>query len=208
VLGWEGDEDGIARRAGHARAVLRRAGGLSLGRGPGEAWAAGRYAAPYLRDVLLDRGVMVETLETATQWSRLLELHGAVAGALRQALEGRGTPPLVACHVSHVYPSGASLYFTFLARQEEGAELEQWEAAKRAASDAIAARRATITHHHAIGRDHLPWMAAEVGPVGVDALRALKAQLDPAGIMNPGKLVPPAPGRPRRARRPRSTTRV
>jgi alkyldihydroxyacetonephosphate synthase len=195
VVGWEGDEDGIARRAGHARALLRRCGGAALGRGPGEAWAASRYQAPYLRDALLDRGVMVETLETATQWSQLLELHAAVGAALRQALEARGTPPLLACHVSHLYPTGASLYFTFLARQEEGAELAQWAAAKRAAGEAIAARRATITHHHAIGRDHLPWMEAEVGEVGLDALRALKYQLDPAGIMNPGKLVPPAPER-------------
>ena len=191
IVGWEGDEDAIARRAGQAGALLRRADGLALGRSPGRAWAAGRYAAPYLRDALLDRGVMVETLETATRWSGLLDLHDAVAGVLNQALAARGTPALVACHVSHLYPSGASLYFTFLARQEEGAELEQWEAAKHAASDAIVARGATITHHHAVGRDHLPWMEAEVGPLGLDALRAVKGQLDPAGIMNPGKLLPP-----------------
>ena len=94
------------------------------------------------------------------------------------------------CHVSHLYPTGASLYFTFLARQQEGAELEQWEAAKRAAGDAIVAQGATITHHHAIGRDHVPWMRAEVGEGGLDALRAVKRELDPAGIMNPGKLLP------------------
>jgi alkyldihydroxyacetonephosphate synthase len=206
ILGWEGDEDGIARRAGHAGALLRRSGGLPLGRSPGRAWAAGRYAAPYLRDALLDRGVMVETLETATQWSHLLDLHDAVAGALHESLAARGTPALVACHVSHLYPSGASLYFTFLARQEEGAELEQWGAAKRAAGDAIVAQRATITHHHAVGRDHLPWMEAEIGPVGLEALRAAKANLDPAGIMNPGKLLPPKPGRRRRARKPKART--
>jgi alkyldihydroxyacetonephosphate synthase len=204
ILGWEGDEDGIARRAGHAGALLRRAGGLPVGRSPGRAWAASRYAAPYLRDALLDRGVMAETLETATQWSRLLDLHDAVSGALHEALAARGTPALVACHVSHLYPSGASLYFTFLARQEEGAEREQWAAAKRAASDAIVAHRGTITHHHAVGRDHVPWMEEEIGPLGLEALRAAKAQLDPAGIMNPGKLLPPNPGRRRRARKPKA----
>jgi alkyldihydroxyacetonephosphate synthase len=94
------------------------------------------------------------------------------------------------CHVSHLYRSGASLYYTFLARQEEGAEMEQWRAAKTAASEAIAAEGATITHHHAIGKDHLPWMRAEVGDLGVQALRAVKERLDPAGIMNPGKLIP------------------
>ena len=119
-----------------------------------------------------------------------MELHQAVREALREALSAHGTPPLVMCHVSHLYPSGASLYFTFIARAQEGAELDQWAAAKRAASDAIAAQGATITHHHAIGRDHLPWMRAEVGDVGLDALRAVKQRLDPTGVMNPGKLLP------------------
>ena len=132
---------------------------------------------------------MVETLETAGSWSGLADLRAAVDGALRQSLTDRGTPPLVMCHVSHLYPSGASLYFTFLARQEEGAELEQWSAAKSAASEAIVKSGGTITHHHAVGRDHLPWMRDEVGDVGIGLLRAAKRELDPTGIMNPGKLV-------------------
>jgi alkyldihydroxyacetonephosphate synthase len=190
VAGWEGEEELVAARAARTGALLRRGGGLALGRSPGEAWAASRYDGPYLRDALLDHGVLVETLETAAQWSGLLELYGAVRAGLREALGSRGTPPLVMCHVSHLYPSGASLYFTFLARAQEGQELAQWEAAKRAAGDAIAAQGATITHHHAVGRDHLPWMEAEVGTTGLAALGAVKEELDPAGIMNPGKLVP------------------
>ena len=94
------------------------------------------------------------------------------------------------CHISHLYPSGASLYFTFLARQEAGNELEQWHAAKVAAGEAIVAGGGTITHHHAVGRDHLPWMRAEVGDVGLEVIRAAKERLDPAGVMNPGKLLP------------------
>jgi alkyldihydroxyacetonephosphate synthase len=133
---------------------------------------------------------MVETLETATTWTRLHELHTAVAAALRGAMAERGTPALVGAHVSHVYPAGASLYFTWMARQEQGAELEQWRAAKSAAMDAIVAHGGTITHHHAVGRDHTPWMTAEVGELGVETLRAVKERLDPAGIMNPGKLLP------------------
>jgi alkyldihydroxyacetonephosphate synthase len=190
ILGWEGTEDDVVRRASRTGAMARRSGGLPLGRSPGESWAAGRFAGPYLRDDLLSLGVMVETLETATSWTKLPDLHAAVGDALRGVLGARGTPPLVMCHVSHLYPSGASLYFTFLARQEEGAELDQWAAAKRAAGDAIVAQGATITHHHAIGRDHLPWMQAEDGPLGLAALRAVKRELDPAGIMNPGKLLP------------------
>jgi alkyldihydroxyacetonephosphate synthase len=146
-----------------------------------------------MRDELLDRGVLVETLETATSWSGLDALYRGVAGALRESLGARGTPPIVMCHVSHLYRSGASLYFTFFARQQAGEELEQWRAAKKAASDAIVANGGTITHHHAIGRDHVPWMRAEVGETGIELLRATKERLDPAGIMNPGKLLPNRP---------------
>jgi alkyldihydroxyacetonephosphate synthase len=193
ILGYEGDEQEVVHRKGRAARLVRAAGGLALGTAPGRAWLRGRYAAPYLRDELLDHGVMVETLETAGTWSRRAELHGAVRTALSGTLEERGTPPIVMCHISHLYPSGCSLYFTFFAKREEGAELEQWRAAKSAACDAIVSAGGTITHHHAIGRDHVPWMEAEVGARGLDLLRAAKATLDPAGVMNPGKLLPAGP---------------
>jgi alkyldihydroxyacetonephosphate synthase len=189
IIGFEGHEEDVERRRRHTSGLLRAGGAVSLGRRPGEAWLRGRYAGPYLRDELLDRGVMVETLETATTWANLESLRAAVGGALRSALGQRGTPPLVMCHVSHLYPSGASLYFTFLARQEEDA-LTQWRAAKTVASEAIVAGGGTITHHHAVGRDHRPWMRAEVGELGIELIRATKERLDPAGIMNPGKLLP------------------
>jgi alkyldihydroxyacetonephosphate synthase len=190
ILGFEGEADETLDRANRARSLLRSAGGLRLGKRPGAAWERQRYRGPYLRDELLDRGVMVETLETATTWSNLDNLYGAVRNALTTSLTGRGTPPLVMCHVSHLYPSGASLYFTFIAAQERGREIEQWRAAKSAASDAIVAAGGTITHHHAIGTDHAPWMRAEVGDLGIELLRAAKERLDPRGVMNPGKLIP------------------
>jgi alkyldihydroxyacetonephosphate synthase len=190
ILGFEGSERELAARRGPALELVRRHGGLPVGRSPGEAWRAQRFAAPYLRDELLTHGVMVETLETATRWSQLLELYREVSRAIAGALAAQGTPGLVMCHVSHLYETGASLYFTFLARQREGRELAQWQAVKRAAGDAIVGHGGTITHHHAVGRDHTPWMEREIGEHGVQALRALKAQLDPTGIMNPGKLLP------------------
>ncbi len=190
ILGFEGEVDEALDRANRARTILRSAGGLRLGSRPGAAWEHQRYRAPYLRDELLDRGVMVETLETATTWTNLHRLYEAVGAALRESLGERGTPPLVLCHVSHLYPAGASLYFTFMAAQQRGQELEQWRAAKTAASDAIVAASGTITHHHAIGIDHAPWVAREVGETGVELLRAAKARLDPRGVMNPGKLLP------------------
>jgi alkyldihydroxyacetonephosphate synthase len=116
---------------------------------------------------MLDRCMLVDTLETAGQWSRLMDLYTAVRRALKDALEQRDTPPLVMCHISHLYPNGASLYFTFLARQERGAELEQWRAAKSAATDAIVAAGGTITHHHAVGLEHAPWLPQEIGGLGV-----------------------------------------
>jgi alkyldihydroxyacetonephosphate synthase len=194
IVGWEDASDAAVRRRRAASArTLRAHGALALGTPVGRAWEHGRFHAPYLRDELLAHGVMVETLETATTWDLLLELHGAVAGALSRALRERGTPPVVMGHVSHVYRAGASLYFTFVARQQAGEELAQWHAAKAAASDAILAHGGTITHHHAVGRDHAPWLGGEVGELGIELLRAAKATLDPAGIMNPGKLVDPAP---------------
>jgi alkyldihydroxyacetonephosphate synthase len=189
IVGFEGTADDVERRRVRTASLLRAGGGITLGRRPGELWLRSRYAGPYLRDELLDRAVLVDTLETAASWSDLDALYRATGEALRSSLAGRGTPPFVMCHVSHLYRSGASLYFTFMARQEEDA-LGQWRAAKAAASEAIVAAGGTITHHHAVGRDHAPWMRAEVGEMGLELIRAAKQRLDPAGIMNPGKLLP------------------
>ena len=189
IVGFEGGEEDVERRRLRAGALLRAGGGLRLGRQPGEAWLRGRYSGPYLRDELLGRGLLVETLETATTWSGLEALYEAVRVALHRSLGEAGTPALVMCHVSHLYRSGASLYFTFIARQADDT-LAQCRAAKTAASEAIVASGGTITHHHAVGRDHAPWMRAEVGELGLELIRAAKERLDPAGIMNPGKLLP------------------
>ena len=190
IAGFEGAEEAVARRRALTVRALRAGGAAYLGQAAGRSWEHGRYQGPYLRDTLMGMGAMVETLETSHTWSRLGELHRAVAGAIRGALDQQGTPGIVWCHLSHAYADGASLYFTFVARRREGAEIEQWRRVKQAASEAIVACGATITHHHAVGRDHASYMEAEVGKTGLDVLRAVKAELDPAGIMNPGKLLP------------------
>jgi alkyldihydroxyacetonephosphate synthase len=187
VCGWEGERDDVSRRRGISQARLRLGGAVPLGRSAGNSWYRNRYGGPYLRDELMNLGVLVETLETAHTWSRLDELYRAVGDALRRAL---GERSIVMCHVSHAYADGASLYFTFLTRARPGEELDQWRVAKAAACEAIVGAKGTITHHHAVGRDHAPYMRAEVGELGLDALRAVKERLDPAGIMNPGKLLP------------------
>ncbi len=189
ICGWEGDAESVDRRRALSLASMRR-DLVPIGESPGRAWEHGRYEGPYLRDELMDLGYFVDTLETSHIWSRLGELYASVGTAIERVLAAGGTPAIVNCHLSHAYRDGASLYFTFVSRARPGEELEQWREAKTAASEAIAACGATITHHHAIGRDHVPYMSAEVGEVGLEALSALKDRLDPAGIMNPGKLLP------------------
>ena len=186
---FEGSKEHVESRHAETRAVMTAHGGTSLGEAPARAWEHGRFNAPYLRDSLLSAGALCETLETATNWSNIPALKSAVTEALTTALAETGTPALVLCHISHVYPTGASLYFTVVAGQR-GNPIEQWRKAKTAASDAMMRTGATITHHHAVGADHRPWMRDEVGDLGVQVLRAVKATLDPAGILNPGKLIP------------------
>ncbi|OLT26812.1 flavoprotein [Nocardiopsis sp. CNR-923] len=189
VLGFEGSEADVAARSAAVREVLTAAGGTPLGADPVAHWRENRFSAPYLRDTLLSSGFLAETLETAAAWSDLLPLYGAVAGALTRELDGDEGGAAVMCHVSHTYPTGASLYFT-VATAAGAAPLDRWDRAKRAASEAIVAHGGTITHHHAVGTDHRPWMGAEIGPLGGDVLRAVKAALDPVGVLNPGKLIP------------------
>jgi alkyldihydroxyacetonephosphate synthase len=190
IVGFEGDEESTARRRALTVRALRQGGAAYLGQAAGRAWEHGRYRGPYLRDTLMEMGAMVETLETSHTWSRFGELHEAVAAAIRNSLAAQGTPGLVFCHLSHAYADGASLYFTFISRARRGAELEQWAEVKRAACEAIVAHGGTITHHHAVGRDHAPYMEAEVGSSGLNVLQAVKEELDPEDVMNPGKLIP------------------
>ena len=194
ILGWE-DEDryGVAHRSAATLRALRSAAPVRLGRPPGEAWRHGRFSGPRQRDALLDAGVCVETLETATRWSQLGALRGAVTGALKDALTEPGRTPVVMCHVSHAYETGASLYFTVLLPRDHSDPAGQWQRAKQAACEAISGGDGplgTISHHHAVGVDHAPYLAGEIGDIGIDVLRAIKKTVDPTGILNPGKLLP------------------
>ncbi|MGY2701086.1 FAD-binding oxidoreductase [Nocardioides sp. HB32] len=186
ITGYEGEPAAVEAKRAAVTAVLSGLGGTAAGTAPGEKWSSGRFDAPYLRDSMLDAGVLVETLETATFWSNVERLYADVKAALTGAL---GDPAIVLCHISHVYETGCSLYFTVAAKEADD-PLAQWQVAKAAASDAMIAAGATITHHHAVGTDHKPWFAREIGPLGVSVLRAVKADLDPTGILNPGVLVP------------------
>lgn len=190
VLGWEGLPDLIAARQRAASSLLREGGAIRLGRRVGDSWKKHRFQGPYLRDRLMDGGLLVETLETAATWSALPTVYDAVRRAVRESLTRDGRAPLVMTHLSHGYPTGGSLYFTVLADRADDLPIQQWLSAKRAATDALLGAGGTLTHHHAVGADHRPWLEREVGPLGVEVLRAVKRRLDPQGICNPGVLLP------------------
>ncbi|HEY2694711.1 MAG TPA: FAD-binding oxidoreductase [Pseudonocardiaceae bacterium] len=190
ILGWEG---GSARELAAKRAatfaVLRAHRPVRLGRAVGAAWEHGRFAGPRQRDALLGIGMCVETLETATSWTSLSRLRAEVRDALTSELHTDDARPVVMCHVSHAYETGASLYFTVLVPRAAD-PVDQWQRAKTAACQAITSGRlGTITHHHAVGVDHAPYLPTEIGDLGIEVLAAVKATLDPDGVLNPGKLL-------------------
>ncbi len=180
LLGFEEQRDASA-----AAWIARKGGGLDIGGSPGRHWEKSRFDLPYLRDTMMDYGLLVETLETAAGWSGIEALYFAVRSSLERVLP----TPLVMCHVSHLYPDGASLYFTFICEALDR-EIELWHAAKEAAAREILEHGGTISHHHGVGADHRPWLEGERGRLQVEMLRALKRTLDPKGILNPGKLIP------------------
>jgi alkyldihydroxyacetonephosphate synthase len=186
---FEGPATLAAARHESTRALMLAKGGTSLGEGPARQWAQRRFDGPYLRDPLLAEGALVETLETATSWSNLATLKQAVTDTIQAKFTEFGSVSLVLCHISHVYDTGASLYFTIIGAQR-GDAIAQWTQIKAAVNDVLVAHGGTITHHHAVGADHRTWMTEEIGPVGVQILRAVKATVDPAGVLNPGKLIP------------------
>ncbi|MGQ0797765.1 MAG: FAD-binding oxidoreductase [Methanobacteriota archaeon] len=188
LMGFEGTPTEVARARRRARRLAR--GSASLGPGLARRSFGERLRLPYLRDSLLDRGVLVDTVETAAPWSRLHTLHDVGRTALREALWSDGGPGLVLCHTAHVYRDGASLYFTFLAKQRTGDEVGQWSRMKDRVTRAILDAGGALSHHHGVGADHTAHLGRVLGEDGLVVLRALKRELDPDGIMNPGKLVP------------------
>ena len=187
LMAFEGSRGRVAHRSERALGLARPA--ASLGAAPAERWFQERFEMPYLRDSLLDHGILIDTVETAAPWSRLLGVYETGRKALQDALWATGDAGLILCHISHVYHDGASLYFTFLGRQKAGDEIGQWETIKAAVTRAFVDAGGALSHHHGIGADHAPYLKRVIGEDGLVVLRALKRELDPAGIMNPGKLL-------------------
>ena len=140
----------------------------------------------------MDRGITSDVSETSTVWSNIVPLYRATTTALRAAIldSDSKVKPWVGCHISHTYQCGASLYLTFACRQQQGQEMQQYLHAKRAVQQSFMDHGATLSHHHAVGTEHLPWLTDDISPVGVMAVAAIKGGLDPGNVMNPGRLRP------------------
>ena len=194
IAGFEGDRPTVERARKRFAAIAGELGAMAAGESAGKRWFESRFHGPYLREPMMDRGLGVDTLETAASWSKLDGLYAAVKKALQDSIRETVPRPdahgIVTCHISHAYPDGASLYFTYIFPRTLHGDVAQWQAIKKAATDAILAHGGTISHHHGVGTDHLPWMENEKGALGVEILRAIKTTLDPKGILNPGKLIP------------------
>ena len=190
LAAFEGIPRGVTRRVKQAERIYRKYGAVGLGASAGKSFEATKYDFPYIRDFLLDRNVTTDVSETATVWSNIPALYRDTIAVLRAEIEKSGVHPWAGCHISHTYSSGASLYFTFGFRQQPGREMEQYLQVKRAVQQSFIDHQATLSHHHAVGTEHLPWLAADISPVGVQAVAAIKQGFDPANIMNPGRLLP------------------
>jgi alkyldihydroxyacetonephosphate synthase len=196
VLGFESTDHPVDWLMERALELCAENGGRASdrgGRAGGDAvssWREAFLGAPYVRDALVAMGVLAETFETAITWERFATFHERVSTAAREAVRaGCGAGGLVLCRFTHIYPDGPAPYFTVLAPARRGEEVEQWGAIKGAVSEAILAEGGTITHHHAVGRDHRPWYDRQRPEPFAGALRSAKAAVDPAGILNPGVLI-------------------
>jgi alkyldihydroxyacetonephosphate synthase len=178
IMDWHGSRSTVRAQRAQAWRLLRQHGVVSLGSTVGRRWVRHRFDGPYLRDQLVHDGYFVETFETAAPWSALETLHARVSAVVETTVANC----ILMAHISHVYSTGASLYFTLIAPGDVGA---QWSQLKRHLTDTMIAAGGTASHHHGVGIDHAPWLAGEVGPVGMRAIRAVKHALDPNNIMNP-----------------------
>ena len=195
LVGIHGPDRVVTATEGEVATLVRRARGVGLP-GVAAAWRRDRFAAPYLRNALWSAGYAVDTVETAVDWASLPGLAAALGPALRHGLDADGERVHAFSHLSHVYPSGSSLYATYVFRHGADPEetLDRWRRLKRAASETIVAHGGTISHQHGVGVDHAPYLEAEKGALGVATIRAAMTHLDPDGTMHRGVLFGDGPG--------------
>ena len=187
-IGFEGGRSHVSREKAIVKDIVRRHGGIVVGKGPGEIYDQKKFDTPYLRDFLLDRGAAGDVSETAAPWSRLMELYDNTIAAANRAYDQIGVKGWVMCHLSHSYHSGACLYFTFAFRHDGQDPLAQYDVVKSAIQQSFVDHGGTLSHHHAVGTEHAPWLEQDISAPGVTMIDGLFATIDPGRNFNPGKI--------------------
>ena len=188
-IGYEGSKSHVAREKKLVKDIVTKHGGIVLGKGPGVLYDQKKFDTPYLRDFLLDRGAMGDVSETAAPWSKLKPLYDNVMAAANQAFAELGVRGWIMCHLSHSYHSGACLYFTFAFMHEQADPLAQYDRVKSAIQQAFVDSDGTLSHHHAVGTEHAPWLEQDISAPGVHMIDGLFSAMDPGQNFNPGKIV-------------------
>jgi alkyldihydroxyacetonephosphate synthase len=190
-IGYEGGKAHVSRTMSMVGAIVKKHGGLKLGKGPGALYDQKKFDTPYIRDFLLDVGALGDVSETAAPWARLHELYDATMGAAYEAFAKLGVKGFAMCHLSHSYHSGACLYFTFAFPPATDREpLEQYWVVKRAIQQSFVDNGGTISHHHGVGTDHAHWLEEDISVAGTDMMVGLLTAVDPGRNLNPGTLLP------------------
>jgi len=188
-IGYEGSKEHVARQKKLVKDIVSKHGAIVLGKGPGELYDQKKFDTPYIRDFLLDRGAAGDVSETAAPWSKLKTLYYAVIAAADQAFDEIGVKGWIMCHLSHSEHSGACLYFTFAFKFGRSDPLKQYDVVKRAIQQAFVDNGGTLSHHHAVGVEHAPWLAEDLSEAGAELTAGLFTSFDPKRNFNPGKII-------------------
>ena len=188
-VGYEGTAVHVRYEKSLVSKIVNRAGGMSVGKGPGVLYDQKKYDIPYIRDFLLDRGIPADVSETATPWALLKQIHDTTVAAASKAMEQAGVQGFIMCHLSHSYHSGACQYFTFAINDSSERNMESYDLVKRAIQQSFMDNGGTISHHHGVGEEHSPWLDQDISPAGVFIQRKLFDGVDPDHRFNPGKII-------------------
>ncbi|SHJ10034.1 alkyldihydroxyacetonephosphate synthase [Tessaracoccus bendigoensis DSM 12906] len=188
-VGFEGSANHVRYEKGLVAKVVKNNGGLGVGKGPGTLYDQKKYDTPYIRDFMLDRGLICDVSDTSTPWAYAAEIHTLILDRFAKAMDDLGVRGLVFCHLSHSYHSGACQYFTFAIADDSDNQEATYDVAKRVIQQSFVDFHGTVSHHHGVGEEHSPWMEEDISPAGVYIQRKLFEGIDPGNNLNPGKIV-------------------
>ena len=188
-VGFEGSPTHVRYEKGLVGRIVKANGGISVGKGPGTLYDQKKYDTPYIRDFMLDRGLICDVSETTTPWKYAAEIHAKIVDRFAKAMDDLGVRGVVFCHLSHSYHSGACQYFTFAIADDSDNQEATYDTAKRVIQQSFVDFHGTVSHHHGVGEEHSPWMDQDISPAGVFIQRKLFEGVDPGRNLNPGKII-------------------